>query len=35
MATVLIVDDSPTEVHVYQSILKKHGFSVEVEENGE
>ncbi len=35
MATVLIVDDSPTEVHVYQSILKKHGFSVEVAENGE
>ncbi len=35
MATVLIVDDSPTEVHVYQTMLKKHGFTVEVAENGE
>ncbi len=35
MATVLIVDDSPTEVHVYQNMLKKHGYTVEVAENGE
>lgn len=26
MATVLIVDDSPTEVHVMQKALEKHGF---------
>ena len=35
MTTVLIVDDSPTEVHVYQTILQKHGFGVEVAETGE
>ena len=35
MPTVLIVDDSPTEIHVYQSILKKHGYTVEVAESGE
>jgi twitching motility two-component system response regulator PilH len=32
---VLIVDDSPTEVHKLTTILKKHGFSVIVAENGE
>lgn len=29
MARILIVDDSPTEVHVLQSILEKHGHAVE------
>ncbi|MCK9505218.1 MAG: twitching motility response regulator PilH [Porticoccaceae bacterium] len=32
---VLIVDDSPTEVHKLTSILKKNGHSVIVAENGE
>ena len=27
MALVLIVDDSPTEVHVMQKALEQHGFS--------
>ena len=26
MATVMIVDDSPTEVHVMKTALEKHGF---------
>ena len=26
MALILIVDDSPTEVHVMQKALEKHGF---------
>ena len=33
--TVLIVDDSPTEVHKLTTILKKHGHAVLVAENGE
>ena len=33
--TVLIVDDSPTEVHKLTTILKKHGHQVVVAENGE
>lgn len=35
MSKVLIVDDSPTEVHKLTTILKKHGHSVIVAENGE
>ena len=35
MSKVLIVDDSPTEVHKLTTILKKHGYSVIVAENGE
>ena len=35
MANILIVDDSPTEIHVLTSILEKHGFSVAVANNGE
>lgn len=35
MATVLIVDDSPTEVHAYQQMLEKHGFEVESATDGE
>jgi twitching motility two-component system response regulator PilH len=26
MALILIVDDSPTELHVFQAALEKHGF---------
>ena len=32
---VLIVDDSPTEIHKLTTILKKHGLSVIAAENGE
>ena len=32
---VLIVDDSPTEVHKLTTILNKHGYNVVVAENGE
>ena len=35
MATVLIVDDSPTELHVYSSMLEKNGYSVETASSGE
>ncbi len=35
MKSVLIVDDSPTEVHVFQNILEQNGFSVETASNGE
>jgi twitching motility two-component system response regulator PilH len=32
---ILIVDDSPTEVHILRGILEKNGFSVLVSESGE
>ncbi|MDZ7748058.1 MAG: response regulator [Halofilum sp. (in: g-proteobacteria)] len=35
MATVLVVDDSPTEQHVCRKILERHGFEVESVEDGE
>lgn len=35
MATILIVDDSPTEVHVLRGILERNGHSVVVAECGE
>lgn len=35
MASVLIVDDSPTEVHVLRGILTKLGHTVHHAENGE
>lgn len=35
MAKILIVDDSPTEVHVIQTILQKNGHEVVVAETGE
>jgi len=35
MPHVLIVDDSPTEVHVFKSILEKHQMQVSVAEDGE
>lgn len=34
MALVLIVDDSPTEVHVLSSALQKHGFETEAAQDG-
>lgn len=34
MALVLIVDDSPTEVHVLTNVLEKHGFETVSAENG-
>ena len=35
MATVLIVDDSPTEIHKLTGMLEKNGYSVLVAESGE
>ena len=35
MAKVLIVDDSPTEVHVLKTLLEKNGHDVAVAESGE
>ena len=34
MALILIVDDSPTEVHVMQKALEKHGYQTAAAENG-
>lgn len=35
MALVLIVDDSPTEVHVMKTALEKHGFTTDSAGTGE
>ena len=35
MPTVLIVDDSPTELHVYRTMLEKNGYTVETASSGE
>lgn len=35
MANILIVDDSPTEVHVFKTMLEKNGHSVSVAVTGE
>ena len=35
MATVLIVDDSPTELHLFQKKLEKAGFTTLVADSGE
>lgn len=35
MARILIVDDSPTEIHVLKSILEKNNFEVLVANDGE
>lgn len=35
MANILIVDDSPTEIHVFKTMLEKNGHSVSVAESGE
>ncbi len=35
MALILIVDDSPTELHVMQQMLQRHGFETVIAEDGE
>ncbi len=35
MATVLIVDDSPTELHVLQQMLARNGFDTVLAEDGD
>ena len=35
MACILVVDDSPTEVHVLKSILEKNGYNVLTASSGE
>ena len=35
MATVLIIDDSPTELHLFQGMLEKAGFQTLVADSGE
>ncbi len=34
MATILIIDDSPTELHLFQSMLEKSGFETLVADSG-
>lgn len=35
MAVVLIIDDSPTELHLFQNMLEKNGFETLVADSGE
>ena len=35
MAVILIIDDSPTELHLFQNMLEKNGFGTLVADNGE
>ena len=35
MAVVLIIDDSPTELHLFQNMLEKAGFDTLVADSGE
>ncbi len=35
MAVVLIIDDSPTELHMFQNMLEKSGFRTLVADSGE
>ncbi|TDJ38539.1 MAG: response regulator [Gammaproteobacteria bacterium] len=35
MATILIIDDSPTELHLFQKMLEKSGFKTLVADSGE
>jgi twitching motility two-component system response regulator PilH len=35
MAVILIIDDSPTELHLFQNMLEKNGFSTLVADSGE
>ena len=35
MASILIVDDSPTETHVLKGMVEKHGYKVSTADNGE
>ena len=35
MAVILIIDDSPTELHLFQNMLEKNGFQTLVADSGE
>jgi twitching motility two-component system response regulator PilH len=35
MPTILIIDDSPTELHMFQNMLEKSGFDTLVADSGE
>ena len=35
MAVILIIDDSPTELHLFQTMFEKNGFGTLVADNGE
>ncbi|MDX1500147.1 MAG: response regulator, partial [Woeseiaceae bacterium] len=35
MAVILIIDDSPTELHLFRTMLKKNGFGTLVADSGE
>jgi twitching motility two-component system response regulator PilH len=35
MASILVVDDSPTEIHVFKTMLEKHGHEVNTAQSGE
>jgi twitching motility two-component system response regulator PilH len=35
MTVILIIDDSPTELHLFQNMLEKNGFSTLVADSGE
>jgi twitching motility two-component system response regulator PilH len=35
MASILVVDDSPTEIHVFKTMLEKNGFEVTTAQSGE
>jgi twitching motility two-component system response regulator PilH len=35
MSTILIIDDSPTELHLFQNMLEKNGFDTLVADNGD
>jgi twitching motility two-component system response regulator PilH len=35
MASILVVDDSPTEIHVFKTMLEKNGFEVSTAQSGE
>jgi twitching motility two-component system response regulator PilH len=35
MAVILIIDDSPTELHLFQNMLEKNGFNTLVADSGE
>jgi twitching motility two-component system response regulator PilH len=35
MALILIIDDSPTELHLFQNMLEKNGFRTLVADSGE
>lgn len=35
MANILIIEDSPTEAHVFKRLLEKRGYNVEISEDAE